>query len=170
VIAVLDAAYANDASVAACVTASGWEAAKALGEFTHRSGPAAEYEPGEFYRRELPLLKSVLAMLPATPQAIVIDGYVWLGVEGRKGLGAHLFEALGGATAIVGIAKTQFQGASYWAAQVKRGSSDSPLYVTAAGLAVEDAVAAVKRMDGAHRIPTLVAQADAVARAALRGS
>ena len=37
----------------------------AQGEYTHRDGPAAEYQPGEFYRRELPLLLSVLGMNPA---------------------------------------------------------------------------------------------------------
>lgn len=147
--------------------AAGWDASASLSEFTHRSGPAADYEPGEFYKRELPLLLSVLGMLPRKPEIIVIDGYVWLGVEDRKGLGAHLYEALGQASAVVGIAKTKFHGASYWAAEVRRGSSESPLFVTAAGLSVDDAVSHVKRMHGAHRIPTLTGRADQLARQAL---
>lgn len=147
--------------------ATDWDSAAALGEFTHRAGPQADYEPGEFYKRELPLLLGVLGMLPRKPDAIVIDGYVWLGVEDRKGLGAHLFEALDGAAGIVGIAKTKFAGASYWAAEVKRGSSDSPLFVTAAGMSPEDAVAAVKLMHGPNRIPDLCARADRLAREAL---
>ena len=150
------------------MTAATWEAGSALGEFTHRDGPAADYAPGEFYKRELPLLMSVLGMLPTRPDIIVIDGYVWLGVEDRKGLGAHLFGALGGASAVVGIAKTKFHDASYWAAEVKRGASESPLFVTAAGMSPEQAVAAVKRMHGEHRIPTLAARADRLARAELR--
>jgi deoxyribonuclease V len=149
--------------------AAGWESGEALGEFTHRAGPAEAYQPGEFYRRELPLIVSVLAMLPRKPEIVVIDGYVWLGVEDRKGLGAHLHEALGGGCAVVGIAKTKFEGASYWAAQVRRGASESPLFVTAAGMAMEDAVAAVKRMHGEHRIPTLAGRADKLAREALHG-
>lgn len=169
-IAVLDAAYANEASAAACVIATDWDAATALGEYTHRDGPAADYQPGEFYRRELPLLLSVLGMLPRKPDIIVIDGYVWLGVDDRKGLGAHLFDALGQAIPVVGIAKTQFEGASYWAAQTRRGASDSPLYVTAAGLPLQDAAIAVKRMHGGHRIPTLVGHADKLARATLRAA
>lgn len=148
--------------------AAGWDAAEPLGEFSHRAGQAAEYQPGEFYKRELPLLLSVLAMLPRKPPFIVIDGYVWLGVEDRKGLGAHLFDALGGTSAVVGIAKTQFHGASYWAAEVRRGGSDSPLYVTAAGMELDVAVAAVKLMHGAHRIPELAARADRLARSALK--
>lgn len=166
-IAILDAAYSDTASAVACVTAGDWGDARALAEFTHRAGPAADYEPGEFYKRELPLLLAVLGMLPRKPEIIVIDGYVWLGVEDRKGLGAHLFEALGGASGVVGIAKTKFHGASYWAAEVRRGSSDSPLYVTAAGVDTGEAAAAVKRMHGEHRIPTLAAMTDRLAREAL---
>jgi len=168
VIAVLDAAYGNDASAAACVMAAAWDAAEPMGEFTHRAGPQAEYEPGEFYKRELPLLLSVLKMLPRKPPFIVIDGYVWLGVEDRKGLGAHLFDALGGTSPVIGIAKTQFHGASYWAAEVRRGGSDSPLYVTSAGMELDVAVAAVKLMHGAHRIPELAGRADRLARNALK--
>lgn len=148
--------------------AAGWDAADVVGEFSHRAGPAAEYQPGEFYKRELPLIVSVLAMLPRKPDVIVIDGYVWLGVEGRKGLGAHLHEALRGTGAIVGIAKTKFEGASYWAAEVRRGASESPLFVTAAGVPMATAAADVKRMHGPHRIPTLLARVDRLARDALR--
>lgn len=167
-IAFLDAAYSDTASAAACATATGWEAANPLGEFTHRDGPAADYQPGEFYKRELPLLLSVLNMLPSTPDIIVIDGYVWLGVEDRKGLGAHLFDTLGGKCAVVGVAKTKFHGASYWAAEVRRGASDSPLYLTTAGMPLNEAAAAVKQMHGAHRIPTLLGRADHLARNALK--
>lgn len=166
-IGILDAAYGDTASAVACVTVEDWEDASALAEFTHRAGPAADYRPGEFYKREMPLLLAVLGMLPRPPDIIVIDGYVWLGVEDRKGLGAHLFDALGGASSVVGIAKTKFHGASYWAAEVRRGGSDSPLYVTAAGVDAGEAAVAVKRMHGAHRIPELVTLADRLARKAL---
>lgn len=166
-IGILDAAYGDAASAVACVTVEDWEDASALAEFTHRAGPAADYQPGEFYKREMPLLLSVLGMLPRKPEIIVIDGYVWLGVEDRKGLGAHLFDALGRASSVVGIAKTKFHGASYWAAEVRRGGSDSPLYVTAAGVDAGEAAAAVKRMHGEHRIPELVTLADRLARKAL---
>jgi deoxyribonuclease V len=168
VIAILDAAYSDTASAAACVTVEDWTGAAALAEFTHRAGPAADYQPGEFYKREMPPLVAVLGMLPRKPDIVVIDGYVWLGAEDRKGLGAHLFEALGGASGVVGIAKTQFHGASYWAAEVRRGGSNSPHYVTAAGVDAGEAAAAVKRMHGEHRIPALVAHADRLAREALR--
>ena len=44
-------------------------------EFTHRDGPQAEYHPGAFWRRELPLLLKVLKMLPERPSVLVVDGW-----------------------------------------------------------------------------------------------
>jgi deoxyinosine 3'endonuclease (endonuclease V) len=53
----------------------------------------AEYVPGQFYKRELPLLRAVIDNLPSRPSMLIIDGYVWLGATDAPGLGAHLFEA-----------------------------------------------------------------------------
>lgn len=167
-IAILDAAYGNDTSAAACVTAEDWTSPKPLADFSHRTGRAEEYRPGEFYRREMPLLQSVLRMLPERPAIIVVDGYVWLDEDGRRGLGAHLFEALGGKVAVVGVAKTRFADGQQYVERVLRGGSTSPLYVTTAGLTLSEAASGVKRMHGDHRIPTLVGRADSVARKALR--
>lgn len=166
-IAILDAAYAGEASVAACLTADDWTSATPLAEFTHRAGRAEEYTPGEFHRRELPLLMSVLSMLPERPRILVIDGYVWLDADGRKGLGAHLFETLRGRTAVVGVAKSRFVGAEQWVEQVTRGDGANPLWVTSAGVTLSEAVSGVKRMHGANRIPTLVGRVDQLARKTL---
>ena len=46
------------------------------------------YEPGEFYRRELPALTAVLTGVTGLSQ-LIIDGYVDLDASGRPGLGAH---------------------------------------------------------------------------------
>jgi deoxyribonuclease V len=111
------------------------------------------------------LLVGVLGMLKTRPAIVVIDGYVWLD-EGRPGLGARLFEALGGRTPVVGIAKTAFRDAG-WARAVVRGRSAKPLFVTAAGLGLDDAAEGVRSMAGAHRLPAMVAEADRLARGAL---
>jgi deoxyribonuclease V len=167
VIALLDAAYSDKSSVAACVTAYDWTSPAPIAEFTHRAGKSEEYRPGEFYRREMPLLMSVLKMLPDRPSVIVVDGYVWLDADGRKGLGAHLFEALRGRTAIVGVAKTRFADAGQWVTQVNRGESKNPLWVTSAGLTMSEASMAITRMHGANRIPTLLGRVDQLARKTL---
>jgi deoxyribonuclease V len=165
VIACLDAAYDEHASAAACVLAETWEAHAPSREITIKRGAPAAYEPGAFYKRELPLLLDVLANAAPVPHALIIDGYVWLDALNRPGLGAHFYEALGRKHAIVGVAKTSFAG-SAWCAQVLRGASARPLYVTAVGMDQQDAADAVRRMHGA-RLPTLLKRVDALARAAL---
>src|SRR5262249_51167089 len=61
----------------------------------------APYQPGQFFARELPALRAVLA--DAGPLAlVVVDGYVDLDPEGRPGLGAHLHEQIG--VSVIGVA------------------------------------------------------------------
>lgn len=61
----------------------------------------------------------------------MVDGYVDLDPGGRPGLGARLHAGLGGGVPVIGVAKTAFRTATH-AAQVIRGHSARPLYVTAA--------------------------------------
>jgi deoxyribonuclease V len=125
----------------------------------------AEYEPGRFYLRELPCLMAVLGKCGevegGVPEVLVVDGYVWL-EGGRAGLGGHLWEALGRRGAVVGVAKTKFAGAG--GVEVLRGGSMRPLYVTAAGIAEEEAAKRVAGMHGRFRVPTMVRRADRVSR------
>src|SRR5580692_601297 len=97
--------------------------------------PGAPYQPGEFFRRELPALRAVV---PATEELalIVVDGYVDLDPAGRPGLGAHVRAEYG--VPVIGVAKSPFRTATH-AIAVCRGQSSRPLYVTAAGMAVADA-------------------------------
>ena len=104
--------------------------------------------------------------LTPSPAVIVIDGYVWLGANSAPGLGAHLFEALQSAIAIVGVAKSHYRDDT-WSERVYRGQSRKPLYVTAAGIEAAKAAALVSGMHGKHRIPTLLQLADRLARAAV---
>jgi len=166
-IAALDAAYSDKGASAACVVFEGWAAGQALSESVVRRAVADAYEPGAFYKRELPLLLDVLREAGAAPEIVVIDGYVWLDAAGKPGLGAHLHAALSGSCAVVGVAKTAFAGADAWSAKVVRGSAVRALYVTALGLSPSGAASAVQSMHGAHRIPTLIQRADRLARDAL---
>ncbi len=120
----------------------------------------APYQPGEFYRRELPPLRAVI---PADrPLAlIVIDGYVDLDPDGRPGLGAHVHAEFG--VPVIGVAKTAFRTATH-AARVLRGQSARPLHVTAAGITVADAARMVAEMAGQFRLPDALKLADRLAR------
>jgi deoxyribonuclease V len=166
-IACLDAAYSQTSASAACVLFATWNAATPAQVLTWRQGAAAAYEPGAFYKRELPLLLAVLGQVRHRLATVIIDGYVWLDGERRPGLGAMLHEALPERTPVVGVAKTRFGDASAWCIPVVRGSGRRPLFVTAVGIAAEEAAKCVRTMHGRHRIPTLLQLVDRQARAAL---
>ncbi len=168
-IAFFDAAYLHDAAGVGCVLAETWTAASPVAEVAkHVPGAPARYEPGNFYKRELPLLLSAIQELRVKPAAYIIDGYVWLG-PGKPGLGAHLFEQLGSGAPVIGVAKTPFQNDT-WSTAVLRGQSQRPLLVTAAGIETAKVAALVAGMHGNHRIPTLLRLADRLARDAAKNS
>jgi len=163
----LDVSYASDVAGVACLLADAWTTATPAMEVSKRLACApAEYAPGEFYKRELPLLRAVIDDLTPLPAMLVIDGYVWLGANNTPGLGAHLFQALHATTPIVGVAKTRYRNDT-WSEQVYRGKSRRPLYVTAAGVEIAKAAVLVSSMHGKHRIPTLLQQVDRLARMAV---
>ncbi|MCC6144969.1 MAG: endonuclease V [Candidatus Hydrogenedentes bacterium] len=163
-IACLDVDYRPDSAVAACVLLEDWTSPRTFLEILRRLGPAAPYEPGQFYKRELPCLQEVLSYVREPLEAIVIDGYVWLG-ENQPGLGAHLYSDLGSETPIVGVAKKRFAGAVH-AEEIYRGMSRRPLYITAIGVPQGHAAAQIARMHGPHRIPDALQRADRLCRTA----
>ncbi|WP_338873453.1 endonuclease V [Myxococcus stipitatus] len=161
-LACLDVDYRPDVTVAACVVFRDWTDATEATHHVDRGPPAAEYEPGQFYRRELPHLLRVLALVPEKLEAIVVDGYVWLG-EDKPGLGAHLYEALGRAVPVIGVAKTAFHSSGI-AVPVLRGQSQRPLFVTAVGMSTATAAEHLQRMHGDARRPTLLGRVDRLCR------
>jgi deoxyribonuclease V len=120
----------------------------------------APYRPGEFFVRELPALKSVLAAVGAF-DLLIVDGYVDLDPTGRPGLGAHAHAEF--RVPVIGVAKTAFRAATH-AVPVHRGSAARPLYVTAAGLSLVAAADLVRQMSGPYRLPDALRRVDALAR------
>jgi deoxyribonuclease V len=164
VIACVDVDYREHAVVAACVAFQTWTDDRAFEEIVVTSDtPPAPYEPGRFYRRELPHLLGVLSLLVTPLDAVIVDGYVWLG-RGNPGLGARLYDAPAcHTTPVIGVAKTAYARAD--AIEVIRGASTRPLYVTSAGIDARAAAEHVREMHGDHRIPTLLRRVDQLARA-----
>ena len=161
VLACIDVFYSERESSAACVIFDSWDATAPSQTVVRRSPIAAAYEPGAFYRRELPPILDLIRELADVPDIVIIDGYVRLGVD-RPGLGAHLYDALDRRSAIVGVAKKSFKDAP--AIEVRRGGSERPLYVTAAGMSAEEAAQHIAQMSGPFRIPTLIKLADQLSR------
>jgi deoxyribonuclease V len=163
----LDVAYGETAAAVAGALAQSWDADSASQALVRRfEGPPASYEPGAFYRRELPLLLPVIAEFATSIDVIVIDGYVWL-EDDRPGLGGHLFASLGCRIPVIGVAKTRYRN-DIWSIPVLRGTSTQPLFVTSAGIQATEAAHCVRRMHGDHRIPTILALVDKAARDGLK--
>nr|WP_275411564.1 endonuclease V [Shimia biformata] len=154
-------------AVAAGVLFRDWQVATPKAQVTAWIDHVAPYEPGAFFKRELPCILALLDRLETPPSAIVIDGYVTLGKDGRDGLGAHLYRTLEARIPVIGVAKTRFEDTPA-DTELRRGSSKHPLFVTAAGMSVDDARACIAAMHGDHRMPTLLTMVDRLARDGLK--
>jgi deoxyribonuclease V len=162
VIACLDAYHREGQTTAACVLADKWTDAAPHAELVRIVPAHHPYVAGQLFRRELPALLAVLAEVGSPLEAAVVDGYVWLSQEHYPGLGAHLYTVLEERIPVIGVAKTRYVGAPGIA--VTRGRSRSPLFITAAGIPVEQAVAHIREMHGNSRIPALLKRADKLSR------
>lgn len=164
-IACLDAAYDRTAAAVAGALIRSWDARDASQMLVRRfDRPPGRYEPGAFYKRELPLLLSVISDFDEPIEIIVIDGYVWLDANGLPGLlGGHLFSSLRRRIPVVGIAKTRYRNDT-WSISVLRGQSQRPLFITSAGIEATEAAECVRRMHGDYRIPMILNNVDRAAR------
>lgn len=161
--AALDVHYDGQGAAASCVVFESWEDSSPAEVHRAVIPEAAGYRPGRFYERELPGLLAVLAEAGREFESIVIDGYVHIRAGEGKGLGQHLWEALGREIEVIGVAKNPLRLADRFA-PVLRGRSAKPLFVSAAGCSLAAARRAVLSMHGPYRIPTLLRLADQYAR------
>ncbi len=159
----VDVQYCNSRAIVAGVSFTHWQDATAQEIHISTLETVADYEPGQFYKRELPCILHLLQEHHLEPDIIVIDGYVFLDGDKRPGLGWYLYEALHRKVVVVGVAKKPFAGIPETFA-LFRGDSSKPLYVTAAGVELEVAKRWIAGMSGRHRIPTLLKMADRASR------
>lgn len=164
-IACLDVDYRENLAVAACVLFEEWTDGLPAAEIAVPVPIVADYEPGQFYRRELPCLEAVLAKVACPLECVVVDGYVWLQDEQHPGLGAHLYASLTKRTPVVGVAKSKYAKAATQQ-HIIRGQSETPLFITSVGVDVERAAENVRSMHGEYRIPTLLKRVDSLCRTA----
>ncbi len=117
----------------------------------------ADYVPGQFYKRELPCILEILKLSNlSNVNTIIVDGYVVLDDEGKKGLGGYLYAELEEQIPIVGVAKRSFHSLNEKVIPVLRGESKNPLFVTQLGGHLTDYAQKIAEMDGDYRIPTLL--------------
>ena len=164
-IVAMDVDYRQDNAVVAGVLFRDWLDDAPIKELTTECDVLDDYVPGEFYRRELPCLLKLFEQFDCQPDTIVIDGYVYLGLDRAPGLGSHLFDALGKQIAVIGVAKSAFKDTPVSAA-VRRGTSQRPLYVSAIGMDEARARQCIQSMQGPDRMPTLLKRVDYLCRSA----
>jgi deoxyribonuclease V len=162
----MDVDYHDREAAVACVLFNGWRDGAPAREIVDRLDNVEPYEPGQFYKRELPCLLAALNAVREPLEAVLVDGYVWLHEDFAPGLGARLYEALGRRIPVIGVAKTLFVEAASIAVPVVRGTSARPLYVTAAGMPQGEAADHIRTMHGGHRLPTLLKRVDRLCREA----
>lgn len=155
----VDVAYQEHKAVAAGVLFNDWADCDPVRELSVEIDEVAGYEPGRFYKRELPCLLALLQRVDPLPAYIIIDGYVYLGGDQKPGLGRHLYEALNHQSVVIGVAKRRFKGTPA-TAELRRGNSHRALYVTAAGIDQAEAKALVEKMCGPHRLPAMLKRVD----------
>ncbi len=156
----VDVQYGATAITAALVGFRAWTDATSALELVDAHVPdPAPYVAGAFFERELPYLVAIVGRVTEPIEAIIIDGFVWLGPD-RPGLGVHVHERF--AVPVIGAAKSRFRGAT--PVPVVRGASAQPLLITAIGIDPSVAAVHIAAMHGPFRIPTLIKRADSLAR------
>jgi len=159
----VDVDYGDLSATVAGITFSNWDDREAQEIYVSSVDDIAEYEPGNFYKRELPCILSLLSEHGLSPDVIVVDGFVYLNGVDEPGLGKHLYDSLGEKIAVIGVAKRAFKDIDEQYA-LYRGESKNPLYITAAGICIQKARKAIEQMNGKHRNPTLLKKVDQICR------
>ncbi len=128
----------------------------------------APYEPGAFYKRELPCLLSVINKVDVTTlETIIIDGYLYVDNNKTAGLGKHLYDKLEQKVPVIGVAKTGYFNNQQTVVKVNRGQSQKPLYVSAVGYDLNKAATNIKRMQGKYRMPDILKTLDSLTKTTL---
>lgn len=152
-----DTYYHAEQAKTVCIAFPNWTDAVPVQVYAELTPVESEYEPGAFYKRELPCILSLLAKIDLSGvEAIVVDGYVVLDDAGKLGLGGYLFEAFERKIPVIGVAKTNFAQNEHSKIALLRGSSERPLFITAMGVDLETAAGYIRQMHGEFRMPTLL--------------
>jgi len=159
----VDVQYQQNSAIVAGILFEDWGSNEVARTLTVELADIEPYEPGAFYKRELPCILELLKHVTEELTVIVIDGFVTLGIDESDGLGMHLYRSLNARVPVIGVAKKAFLGTpeTY---EVYRGDSSKPLLVSSVGISLSEAKRLIETMHGKHRIPTLLKRADQVCR------
>lgn len=134
---------------------------------SHTTEDILEYEPGLFYKRELPCIMNALQGVNLEGvEIIIVDGYIYVDNEKSFGLGGYLYEALHKKYPIIGVAKTKFHKNMETVKEIYRGESKNPLYISSIGIEKEVAADYIQNMFGSFRLPYLLKLMDQITKEA----
>jgi len=153
----------GSALLAAAVEFEEWDAPEAARTHVSRLALSEKPAPDALALLQVQCLLQLLQAHALAPTVIVIDGLVHLDAQDTPGLGRHLYEALGGRAAVIGVSKATMahMPAQF---QVTREDEAAPVTVTCVGIDIGAAKARVRAMHGKRRVPTLLKLAARVAR------
>ena len=104
-----DTFYSGNDAKTVCLYFVSWadvEPAKIISEHLVIEEP---YQPGSFYKRELPCILHLLNRIDLREiRLIIVDGFVVLDDDNKLGLGGYLFQFLGMEIPVIGVAKNDF--------------------------------------------------------------
>lgn len=160
-----DTFYLEDTARTVCIEFEEWSAATPCKIYEETLKDIAPYVSGQFYKRELPCILSLLKQIDLSNcTAIIIDGFVVLDDNESLGLGGYLYKSLEEKIPVIGVAKNDFSKLSTRKKAVYRGQSKKPLYVTTMGMELEKASDYIQYMYGDYRLPELLKKVDALGR------
>ncbi|WP_064967940.1 endonuclease V [Tenacibaculum ovolyticum] len=152
-----DTYYFDNKAKTVCVSFNSWVDKEPLNVYSEITENIAEYEPGSFYKRELPCILSLLKQIDIKQiELIIVDSFVLLDDNNKLGLGGHLFEKLNRKIPIIGVAKSGFHSNNINTRKLLRGNSKKPLFISSIGIELNLAYDNIKSMNGAFRMPTLL--------------
>lgn len=160
-----DTYYFENKARTVCLSFDEWTGTESSKVYAEVLEDVAPYQPGEFYKRELPCILSLLKQIDnKNIEAIIIDGFVFLDDDQKLGLGGHLYHALGATVPVIGVAKSNFATIEMNKREVLRGKSNRPIFITAIGLDVDQAAELIKTMSGVYRIPYILKTLDTLTK------
>lgn len=160
-----DTYYNHHTAKTVCLSFKDWQTDSDFKAYSAITTGVEQYLPGQFYKRELPCILSLLHHFDvADIEYIIVDGYVYLDDSFKPGLGAHLYDALHKQVPIIGVAKTNFATIDINKNCLLRGKSAKPLFITATGVDLAKATMLIKSMAGENRIPTLLKKLDTLTK------
>ncbi|MEN9908550.1 MAG: hypothetical protein RLZZ540_1699 [Bacteroidota bacterium] len=158
---IIDVSYEKNTAKVVGGFFENWNDEKLIKISTKTVNNVTEYISGEFYKRELPCITEFLNDYSLKEiELIIIDGFVFLNDDNKKGLGAYLFESLDKNIPIIGVAKTSFHNNNKNVIDIFRGNSKKPLYITSIGIELLKASDLIKNMFGNNRMPNIIKQID----------